>query len=261
MRAERACAPKAVSVFFDIYEIALLIYDLFDTYISFVSAHLPTDTTMSFMIRALVRALEPISAPAFSRSFSVYHAVHKERDWAKWRLENPEAHKRKNEQTLAYYSRLRSERPEEYRRRLDTVLTAWRRRREDPAQVAREQENHRLYYQASKGDERMKLYWYLRNWSTRYAWFREDLPWKSHRPVYHDERVEHHCEGCGWTKRSGNRLWWKKIQSSPTEADNWLCISCYVPRSDWKEAMPKGYEGLTTIKEIAKRRDELGHGT
>jgi hypothetical protein len=215
---------------------------------------------MSLILRAPIRALEPISSSAFSRLFSVYRAVHKESSYAKWCQENPEAHKRRLEQNQAYHSRIRSGDPEKYRQKLDMIIAAWHRRREDPAQVARKQEYNRLYYHAIRGGERKKLCMNLMNWGTRYAWFREDLPWKSYQPVYQDNPVERRCEDCDWTRRGGSRLWWKKIQSSPIGVDIWLCHSCYVPESDCKEAMPRGYEGLTTIKEIAKRRDELGHG-
>lgn len=73
--------------------------------------------------------------------------------------------------------------------------------------------------------------------------------------------MEHHCEGCSWTERGGKKLWWLRLEQPPmTDADSSLCTNCYIPKADWHEAMPRGYEGLTTIEEIAKRRDELGHG-
>jgi hypothetical protein len=216
---------------------------------------------MSLILRTLARALELNLSPLFLRSFSVYHTVQVSGDYAKWCLENPEAYERKLVRQQAYQDRLRSTRPEVYRRRLDTAITRSRQQYQDPVKGAQMRERTRLRDVSLRGDERHKFYKRLLSWGLRYPWLREDLPWKSYQPVYHDDPVEHYCEGCDWTRKRGNRLFWKKIQSSPTEADSWLCHSCYIPKSDWKEAMPRGYEGLTTIKEIAKRRYELGHGT
>jgi hypothetical protein len=195
--------------------------------------------TMSLIVRALVRALKPVSPLSFARSFSVYHAI----------------------QVEGYYARLRQQDPEALRRRLDSDALSKQRWHLEGDNLAKEREYSRLYKSARREGERQKFYQNIMNWCKRYAWLREDLPWKSYRPFWHESKVEHHCEGCNWTMKGGNRLWWLKIVSSlTTKADSWLCHGCYVPRSDCKEAMPRGYEGLTTIKEIAKRRDELGHG-
>jgi hypothetical protein len=216
---------------------------------------------MSLIVRTLARILELNLSPLFSRSFSVYHTIQVPGDYAKWCLENPDAHERKMAYQRAYRATLRSTRPEVYRRHLDDALARSRQQNQDPVKAAHHRERKRLWALALKDDDRQILYKRMRHWINRYAWFREDLPWKSHQPIYHDDPVKHHCEGCNWTRKRGIKFFWKKIHSSPTEADSWLCHSCYVPRSDWKEAMPRGYEDLTTIKKIAKRRKELGHGT
>jgi hypothetical protein len=47
----------------------------------------------------------------------------------------------------------------------------------------------------------------LLRWCSAYSWLREQLPWKSHQPIYYSQRVEHFCYGCKWTRASGARLW------------------------------------------------------
>jgi len=217
---------------------------------------------MNSILRVLVRASEPASIPIFSRCFSVYHAVHEKGDYARLREKDPEAYRQKLDKNNAYMARRRSEDPVAFRQRvLDKRARSREKWAQDPANYAKDLERVRLYHAANKQKERFRFLLSMRYWTRRYAWFRENLPWKTHRPVYYSKRVEHYCEGCTWSVMGGRNLWWKQIQSSPTaEAEGWLCNSCYVPEKNCSEAMPTGYEGLTTIKEIAKRRDELGHG-
>jgi len=221
---------------------------------------------MNLISRVLRRVPEPASIPIFSRYFSVYHAVYsyEKGDFARLREKDPEAYRKKldtyKSYNKSYMAKIRSEDPVAYRRILDSKLIRRRQWLQDPANRAKDLERRRLAHAANRGKDRPLFLVYIANWCSRYAWFRE-LPWKTHQPVYYDKRVEHYCEGCKWTVNGGRKLWWKQIQPSSTaEADSWLCNNCYVPETNCSEAMPTGYEGLTTIKEIAKRRDELGHG-
>ena len=215
---------------------------------------------MNMILRVLVRAPEPASIPSFSRCFSVYHAAHEKGYRARLREKDPEAYRRKLDKDDAYKARVRSENPATYRWILDSKARCRQQWLQNPANYAKHIEQSRLGHAANRGKERTRFLTSMTDWSRRSAWFC-DLPWKSHQPVYYDKRVEHYCEGCKWAVKGGRKLWWKQIQSSPTaEADVWLCNSCYVPETNCRDAMPRGYEGLTTIKEIIKRRDELGHG-
>lgn len=74
---------------------------------------------------------------------------------------------------------------------------------EDPANYAKDLERTRLYHAANKQKERFRFLLSMRYWTRRYAWFRENLPWKTHRPVYYSKRVEHYCEGCTWRVMGG----------------------------------------------------------
>ena len=202
-----------------------------------------TNTNMSLSLRALAHAPGSVLSPLFSRSFSVSRLLRKRGDYIKMRQQDPDA----------------------YRQMLDKQAIHKRKYYAKPENAEKQRELSRRYAIAHRGDERKRFCQWLVKWCSRYAWFRQDLPWKSYSPIHHEDWVEHHCEGCKWTKRGGRKLWWKKIQSSSspataTEVDSWLCTDCYVPKpADWEDAMPRGYEGLTTIEEIAKRRDELGH--
>ena len=216
--------------------------------------------TMGSTLRALLHVVQPRLPLLLSRSFSIYHAVRAKGESIGLRQQNPEAYKENLPNRITYNVLLRRKDPEAHRRFLDRRNENMRRWRNDPTNLANIRERSKFISRAFYATERGKFYHNLKTWCSRYAWFREDLPWKLHKPIYHEERVEHHCEGCNWTRKGGYKLWFRKISSPSTaEADSWLCSKCYFPKADCRQAMPKGYEDLTTIKEIAKRREELGH--
>jgi hypothetical protein len=47
----------------------------------------------------------------------------------------------------------------------------------------------------------------LLRWCSVHSWLREQLPWRTHQPVYYSQCVEHFCYGCKWTRTSGAKLW------------------------------------------------------
>lgn len=89
----------------------------------------------------------------------------------------------------------------------------------------------------------------FRIWIRRYAWFREDLNWTTWRPILYPDQVEHWCQGCNLERHRGSHIWWKR------DPQNFLCHSCYMKLPE--AGLPEGYEGCTTIKEIAKRKATL----
>ncbi|KAG9549398.1 hypothetical protein KCU71_g17432, partial [Aureobasidium melanogenum] len=219
---------------------------------------------MNLILRAYVSVPKTSLTSLFSRSFSFYHAFQQpdKESYAELRLNNPEAYKPVQAQKKLYYDRVRQD-PAAWRRLLDRRAEQIHQWRRDPKNKAKIQAATQRFRDAHKGDERRKFYARLKNWCGRHAWVREQLPWKTYRPICHDDMVEHHCSGCNWTKRGGKKFWWKKIQTSPAaDSGTWLCHNCYVPTTDWAKAMPKGYEdlGTATLKEMIKRRDSLGHG-
>lgn len=219
---------------------------------------------MNSILRVSVSVPKTISTSLFSRSFSFYHAFQQpdKESYAELRLSNPEAYKRLQAQRKAYYAKLRQD-PAAWRRELDRKAEKLHQWHRDPKNKAKMQAAQRRFQDARMEDERYRFYLRLKNWCGRYAWVRERLPWKTYQPIRHDDMVEHYCSGCNCTRRGGRKLWWKKSETSPAaDSGTWLCLNCYVPKTDWAEAMPKGYEDLTTatLEEMAKRRDSLGHG-
>jgi hypothetical protein len=90
-----------------------------------------------------------------------------------------------------------------------------------------------------------------------YTWVRTrqhvipTLPWKTHRPLYYETKVEHFCQGCQVTEHGGKKLWWLRLGSD----DQYDCHFCYA--KDIDASMPEGYEGITTWRGILARKEEL----
>ncbi|THW34306.1 hypothetical protein D6D25_05310, partial [Aureobasidium pullulans] len=78
---------------------------------------------------------------------------------------------------------------------------------------------------------------------TESPWF-QTLPWKTHRPVRTSLKVEQKM----LTMLSPQ---WQSLTSEES-----LCNRCYAKPS-WPEVMPEGYEDVTTMRGVAKRRKEL----
>lgn len=96
----------------------------------------------------------------------------------------------------------------------------------------------------------------LRVWLTtsvrRNAFMRERLPWKSHTPVLYQDKVQHTCSTCLVPRMAGGcKLWW-----ASHDGEHYQCSPCYFNGSN---IMPKGYEDVSSMAELKKRMDELGH--
>lgn len=119
-------------------------------------------------------------------------------------------------------------------------------------------ERGRKYYQekgkfALAANARGRFLGRLHYCCTKWAWVRDDLPWKTHKPVFCPEMAVHVCGGCNIIKTHGLKLWWQSL-SNPEELK---CHDCYVPRSNWTEAMPAGYEDVLGMTQIRARKKEL----
>lgn len=117
----------------------------------------------------------------------------------------------------------------------------------------------------------------LHFWCLHYSWVRDELPWETHVPVVYPEKVHKQCFGCDRLKKGGGvRLWWErlcyivsteqtnhvprwKLRSDKNQADQeqYLCNACYVGEDTWQHALPKGYEDVRYLKELAARKKEL----
>ncbi|KAH0194755.1 hypothetical protein KCV03_g395, partial [Aureobasidium melanogenum] len=92
----------------------------------------------------------------------------------------------------------------------------------------------------------------MARWIYRYTWFREQLPWKSHRPVLYSEKLVRLCTKCGVKRRDGLKIWWESVES-----ENHICHYCYT-KADWSEMMPEGYQDCRSKKDLLARMQQLG---
>jgi hypothetical protein len=135
-------------------------------------------------------------------------------------------------------------------RKMDICRTAMRRlRAENPHLDEESKRRHRERYAI---DPQFRLLKLLSKWVRAHAWVREELPWKTHRPVVYTSPVQHRCESCGIIRRSGLRLFWQSI----TKPDSYSCHTCYLKR-DAEACMPEGYEDIRTSKGLAARKGQL----
>jgi len=67
-------------------------------------------------------------------------------------------------------------------------------------QQAKLQEVAKQRAQRRKTDHAYALYTAVPVWIRRVMWVRESVPWKTHIPVYYDEKVMHECAKCFVTR-------------------------------------------------------------
>lgn len=144
----------------------------------------------------------------------------------------------------------------------------------DPLFRAAVMKHRRERWAAKKHDERALFIPRFRDWVNRLDWVRRDLPWKTYAPVKYNDKVEHFCHGCDWTRHGGMQLWWRRrrrageasdkhvADSGASEhlgkSDEFLCHGCYVKKHSISEALPEGYEDVRLLKDIVARKKQLG---
>ncbi|THX23243.1 hypothetical protein D6D12_08557 [Aureobasidium pullulans] len=119
----------------------------------------------------------------------------------------------------------------------------------------------RRRWDVTRTNEGFRMAMRIGGWVRTHAWVREHLPWKTHHPLLYDEPVEHYCIGCRYVRRGGLNLWWQAKRDVPetgTDAGSYLCHGCYVPKDNWRAAMPQGYEDVNTYDELKARKKRLG---
>lgn len=94
----------------------------------------------------------------------------------------------------------------------------------------------------------------MAKWIRMHAWVREQLPWKSHRPVLYPQKVVRSCTRCNVTRRDGLKIWWESIES-----EDHICHACYA-KADWNEVLPEGFEDCRTMKDLGARMQQLSIG-
>jgi hypothetical protein len=101
-------------------------------------------------------------------------------------------------------------------------------------------------------DPQFRLKLWVRSILRRHSWVRERLPWKSYTPVHYEDKVQHTCHTCLIPRRGGAfKLWF-----ASHDGEHYQCPTCYFRGSNM---MPEGYENVSTMAELKKRTDELGH--
>lgn len=54
--------------------------------------------------------------------------------------------------------------------------------------------------------------------------------------------------------------WESRKDSTKEDAGEILCHNCYVPKQDWQDALPRGYEDVKNMRELAARKKKLDSG-
>jgi hypothetical protein len=51
--------------------------------------------------------------------------------------------------------------------------------------------------------------------------------------------------------------WELHKDNTKEEADEYLCHACYLPKENWQDALPQGYEDVNSVKELLDRKKKL----
>lgn len=51
--------------------------------------------------------------------------------------------------------------------------------------------------------------------------------------------------------------WKLRKDNTKEEAEEYLCHSCYIPKENWQDALPQGYEDVKSMKELIDRKKRL----
>lgn len=109
----------------------------------------------------------------------------------------------------------------------------------------------RRYHEFGRKDpvdqHRRRLY----SWVHRQFDIMSTLPWKTHRPLFQETKVEHFCQGCRLAKHGGSKVWWQQLDAE----DQYYCPACYA--KDIDASMPEGFEGITKWTDMVARKKEL----
>lgn len=88
-------------------------------------------------------------------------------------------------------------------------------------------------------------------WVTGYPMARTMVNWTLYRPVVYSERIERHCQGCGFARVGGLKLWWISISSTGM----YNCHTCFMNSEDG--GLPEAYADCTSVKELSERFKQL----
>jgi len=111
-------------------------------------------------------------------------------------------------------------------------------------------------------DQRTAIYARLYNFLMDHEWPIQHLTWKTHTPVKTQEAVKRACSSCGRYERRGLRLWWKRRNPEPADADLYDCFACFYTLNPGHvapveyESLPLG-EAVDAMQEARKQHDKI----
>lgn len=54
--------------------------------------------------------------------------------------------------------------------------------------------------------------------------------------------------------------WESRKDNTKQDAEEILCHNCYIPKENWQDALPQGYEDVKSTRELAVRKKQLDSG-
>ncbi|KEQ71228.1 hypothetical protein M436DRAFT_65386 [Aureobasidium namibiae CBS 147.97] len=128
-----------------------------------------------------------------------------------------------------------------------------RKRDKDPTFMERRRECSRVYVRKVSLQAHYRFRRKVMKW-TKHSWVRQ-LPWKTHTPIFTQDKVRQICATCGSYRIDGAKLWWQRhVPSDPPLYD---CQTCFAKTG----IMPDGYEDVKTFGELKARKEELDNST
>lgn len=95
-------------------------------------------------------------------------------------------------------------------------------------------------------------------WVKVYPSVRRSVIWEAYQPILYSAKVRFHCQGCGYTRHDGLRLWWRR-KFDPTmdpDLEVYYCHGCFIRSPD--AGLPKAFKDCTTLRELNERFSQLG---
>ncbi|KEQ98552.1 hypothetical protein AUEXF2481DRAFT_26919 [Aureobasidium subglaciale EXF-2481] len=145
----------------------------------------------------------------------------------------------------------------EWRRKLldRQMQTKSQRRQNDPTFRQAELEFKRAWNRKRQMLDSHLKWMRLYQWCSRNSWVRDNLPWKTHRPLLYPERTEHQCSDCSIVFKNGFRLWW--VETSSDDIRSYRCGPCHS-KNAFESITPDGFADATTMVQVKAKAKALG---
>ncbi|KAI5254777.1 hypothetical protein E4T42_02080 [Aureobasidium subglaciale] len=105
-----------------------------------------------------------------------------------------------------------------------------------------ERRKHRLEVMRSeRATPLVRERYLIYRWVLRKPESRTLAVWQPYQPMVYHERVEQYCQGCGYVRNGGRKLWWKS-------GDTYNCHSCFMKRPDG--GLPRDFKGCGNLEQL-----------